>query len=255
MIALLIGLAFLIIMGSVSFLLYANWQATNREHAAATATAQINATATAQAKATFLASHYPFSDNLVFRDPMSDYSIGLGWTASTDKEAIQFIGGALHLKEADKAQIVYSVALNTLNTTFSNFTYEIQMTIIKGDKGGIMFPKGGGKHSFWVFTISSDGSYDLYIRDSDHRYSRLIHGSSAAINTGLNQSNLIAAVVRGGRVDLYVNGNFVNSVEPLTLDEVDAPAQGPIGVVAIDVNNPTEVAFRNAKVWELPKNS
>ena len=58
MIALLIGLAFLIIVGGMSFLLYSNWVTTNREHAAATATAQTNATITAQANATAHAQCY-----------------------------------------------------------------------------------------------------------------------------------------------------------------------------------------------------
>ena len=65
------------------------------------------------------------------------------------------------------------------------------------------------------------------------------------INTGLNQSNLIAAVASGSTIDLYVNLHHIDSVSDSTY------TSGQIGVVAFSTGDPTEVAFNNAKVWGL----
>ena len=66
-----------------------------------------------------------------------------------------------------------------------------------------------------------------------------------AFNTGLGQQNLIAVVANGSTITLYVNNQQVTSVDDSTY------SQGQIGVVADDEGNPTEVEFRDAKVWTL----
>ena len=257
MIALFVGLAFLIIVGSVSFLLYSNWQTTNREHAAATATAQTNATTTAQvnatstaqanataqaqATATFVASHYPFSNNLVLDDPLSDNSKGNNWdvnTSSDGKEACQFTAGTYHVAALD---LRYANHCYARNTTFSNFTYQVEMTIVKGDWGGIAFRFG------YFAYISPQGNYELDSFDGQN-YKIVGSGTSTAIKTGLNQSNLIAIVARGNTLELYVNELLITKVGDNT------SSQGQIGVIASPGGNqghPTEVVFSNAKVWKL----
>ncbi len=72
-------------------------------------------------------------------------------------------------------------------------------------------------------------------------------GSSSAIKVGLNQSNLIAIVAHGNTLDLFVNKQYITSVNDST------PSGGGIGVVAFcnAMSKPTEVEFRNAIVWIL----
>jgi hypothetical protein len=259
MIALLVGLAFLIIVGSVGFMLYSNWETTNREHAAATATAnaQINATSTAQANATahahatatFIASHYPFSNNLVLDDPLSDNSKGNNWdvnTSSDGKEACQFAAGTYHAAALDPR---YAYHCYARNTTFSNFTYQVQMVIIKGDLGGILFRLGQANNQDIGYRalISTQGDYTLESFDGQS-YQIVGSGTNTAIKTGLNQSNLIAIVARGNTLELYVNEQFVMRAVNNT------SSQGQIGVAASTSANqghPTEVVFSNAKVWKL----
>ena len=257
MIALLIGLAFLIIVGGMSFLLYSNWVTTNREHAAATATAQTNATAAAQANATahaqatatFVASHYPFSNNLALEDPLSDNSKGNNWdvnTSSDGKETCQFTAGTYYVAALDPR---YANHCYARNTTFSNFTYQVQMVIIKGDLGGILFRLGQANNQDIGYRayISTQGAYALESFDGQS-YKIVGSGTNTAIKTGLNQSNLIAIVARGNTLELYVNEQFVMRVVNNT------SSQGQIGVAAITYTNqghPTEVVFSNAKVWKL----
>ncbi len=61
--------------------------------------------------------------------------------------------------------------------------------------------------------------------------------------TELGQVNLIAVVAYGSSFDLYVNRQ-----ELITVSD-SAYSSGQIGVIAEDINNPTEVAFSNAEDW------
>jgi len=79
---------------------------------------------------------------------------------------------------------------------------------------------------------------DLY---TDHNQ-MLTNGTSPAINTDLNQSNLIAVVANGSEIDLYMNLHHIVSLSDSTY------TTGQIGVVA---NSSTEVTFNDAKVWGL----
>lgn len=257
MIALLIGLAFLIIVGGMSFLLYSNWVTTNREHAAATATAQTNATniakanatARANATATFIASHYPFSNNLVLEDPLSDNSKGNNWdvnTSSDGKAGCQFTGGTYHAVELDPR---YSNDCVAKNTTFSDFTYQVEMTIVKGDDGGIGFRLDQTSGTGYFVFISTQGGYELDSYDGNS-LKTLVSGTSAAFKTGLDQSNVIAVVARGNTFELYANGQFITRV----VDNTYTYSQGQIGVLVSPFSNqghPTEAAYSNAKVWKL----
>lgn len=254
MIALLIGLAFLIIVGGLSFLLYSNWVTTNREHAAATATAYTNATGTAQANATahanatatFIASHYPFSNNLVLGDSLNNNRKGNNWdvnTSSDGKAGCQFTGGTYHAVELDPRYFYYCVAKNT---TFSDFTYQVEMTIVKGDAGGIGFrldQTSGQLTGYFVF-ISTKGDYWMTSYDGNSS-KQVVSGTSTAIKTGLNQSNVIAVVARGDTLELYVNEQFITRVVDNTY------SQGQIGVTVYPFSNPAEAVFSNAKVWKL----
>ena len=74
----------------------------------------------------------------------------------------------------------------------------------------------------------------------------LAQGLSSAIHQGLNQTNLVAAVVRGTTIELYVNHQSVAVVGSSTY------THGRIGVfVAGYPSNQAEVIFQNAKVWQL----
>jgi len=187
-------------------------------------------------------SPYPAYGTLALDDPLSDNSQGHFWSVGGDPSGTcDFTGGAYHVKAIQPNNGKGCVA----NTSFSDFAYQIQMTIIKGDAGDIIFrddTKGNG----YYFFINQDGQYEfgIYNCSGDNcKSNALRNGSSAAINTGLNQSNLVAVVASGTTIELYVNHQKIDSVSDSSY------SQGEIGVVAYDVNSPTEVVFSNAKVW------
>jgi hypothetical protein len=62
----------------------------------------------------------------------------------------------------------------------------------------------------------------------------------------LNQTNLLAIVVNGTQIDMYVNNQFVDK----TTD--DAYTVGQLGILAANKNNGTaDVIASDARVWSL----
>ena len=184
---------------------------------------------------------YPPYGTLALDDPLSDNSHGYGWydyPTNSIGGACQFTGGAYHVSQSNAQYISFCSAKST---NFSNFAFEVQMRIIQGDCGGVIFrfqePNNG---TFYHFAVCQDGMYALY---DSYDITLIQPNSSSAIHTGLNQSNLIAVVANGSTLDLYVNNQKIDSVSD------SAHSQGQIGVAATDVKNPTEVVFSDAKVW------
>lgn len=60
-----------------------------------------------------------------------------------------------------------------------------------------------------------------------------------------NQTNVLTGIARGKDSYLYVNRQFMYHVND------DSASNGQIGFFAIDSTNPTDVMFRNVKVWKL----
>lgn len=199
------------------------------------------------ATATAIASHYPFSNHLVLDDPLSDNSRGSGWnTYSYAAEGqAQFTGGAFHLSIGKQG---YGTSY-TGRTTFRDFTYQVQMTIVKGDAGGIIFRAVKPARLYYILFIDTQGQYDLRALEGDSSGGEnsflLSQGSLRNFTTGLGQPNLIAVVARGSTLEIYVNE------QPSFKVISDLYGQGNVGIAVREVNTPTEVVFSNAKVWEL----
>ncbi|MFL5699459.1 MAG: hypothetical protein ACJ797_20455, partial [Ktedonobacteraceae bacterium] len=155
-----------------------------------------------------------------------------------------FTGGAYHASMPQKGYIAPCFAQAT---SFSNFSYQVQMTIVKGDQGGIALRANTNKGSFYYFHISTSGTYALetYSNYNPSRSQTLIQGTSPAIKTGLNQTNLITVVANGSSLKLFVNMQQIASVSD------GAYNGGKIGVIAEDISNPTEGVFRKVVVWPL----
>jgi eukaryotic-like serine/threonine-protein kinase len=216
----------------------------------ATSTAQANnAVATAQATnatATAITSNTnpypPRGATLVLNDPLSGQDANQ-WSVDTE---CAFTGGSFHASVHGTDYFGYC---GTSAITVSNFAYEVQMSIVRGDYGGIVFyinSASSTAESFYSFRIGTDSSYGLFIyKGTGGLGQQLQGGTSSTINTGLNQSNVIAVVATNNNFDLYVNKQFIVSVKDSTYNS------GYIGVIAVPRNSLTEVAFSNAKVWRF----
>jgi len=209
----------------------------------ATATAQANATATTQAIATVYATMVT-AGNPVLNDSLQDNSQGNHWdignTAIAGDGSCTFTGGVYHSRPLQKGSFAPCFAQST---NFSNFSFQVQMTITQGDQGGIIFRGSYNDGTFYYFYINRDGSFALETFNHYKLTGVIQNGSSSAIQTGLNQPNLIAVVAKGNNLDLFVNMQHIASLSDGTY------SQGQIGVIAESTQNPTEVVFKNVEVW------
>lgn len=211
------------------------------------------------AQATAVVSHYPFSNKLMLNDPLRDNSKGYQWDEYMYSDvACQFTGGAYHVAAVRSTTVQWNICI-AKHTNFSNFTYQVEMTIIKGNRGGIVFRRQPNRSSvlgqpeieipaFSTFTIDTHGNYEIMNTDPGYGTSFEKKGSSAAIKTGLYQFNLIAVVVRDSEAGFYVNGWKVASMANIS------PSTGQIGVIAMtasEAHSSVEAVYHNAKVWEI----
>jgi len=187
----------------------------------------------------------PHNGTLVLNDPLSNNSNGHNWVEGSDNNGstCQFTGEAYDASIPEKGE--YPLFCIAKSTSYSNFAYQVQMMIVRGDYGAIIFRADEANGRFYYFRISQDGLYDLSVVDNNSSIKTITVGSNHAINTGLNKMNLIAVVANSSSIDLYVNNQHIDSVTDSTYN------QGQVGVGAYEVSNPTEVMFSNAKVWQF----
>ena len=218
----------------------------------ATATAQAIATATGVAQANATASvvaanpdpYPPTNGQLVLYDPLSTItnSEWFNYTDSSFGGHCGFTGGTYHLSQT-KTHRFYECASTS---TFRNFAFEVQMSIISGDCGGLIF-RSNSKGQLYLLSICQSGSYQFYMYPdfSGNNIKTLTDGSAPAIKTGLNQLNTVAVVANGSQLDFYVNNQKIDSVNDSTYN------QGTVGMIANSVSASTEVSYSNLKVWAL----
>lgn len=227
-------------------------QLTATEQAQASATAQAALTATAAANATATASviaanpnpYLPGKGTLTLLDPLSSNSQRSAWdTGGTADGACNFTGGTYQIS-TPKTQFFYFCASHS--GTYSNLAFEAQMKIVKGDCGGLIIRADTNAGKLYLFEICQDGTYNLFVnRDFNGNMTNLSNGPSSAIKTGLNQSNTVAITAAGSTLALYVNKQKVASITD------GSYSQGSIALVVDAYNNPTTVAFSNARLWTL----
>ncbi len=189
-------------------------------------------------KGTWTGQLYSASEKLAFNDPLRDNSQNHQWVEGAD---CQFTQGAYHVKVTQ--QHILSPCLSS-TTSFTNFVYQVQMTIVYGDDGCIVFRYTTANNgSYYAFCIGSNGSYGLLVRNqTGNGFTSL---QSGQITISSNQANTVKVIAEGAELDLFVNGQYIATVNDFTYN------QGSIGVAASDDTNSTDVAFSNAEVWQL----
>ena len=219
-----------------------NATASTRANNNATATAQANATAT------FVANPYPPGTGaMALLDPLKDNSKGQKWDEeSQGTTRCQFIGGSYHAIDSTSKYYDFCFAEAS---NFSNFAYQVEMKILNGDCGGLLFRADSAHGNTYIFEVCQDSRYRLDVHSGnpanpDHFL--LGFYTNIAIKSGYNQTNVIAIVAKGNTIQMYVN----NVPLPSTVND-NTYTQGQIGLLADDALNPTDVVYANMKVWTL----
>ncbi|HEX7735511.1 MAG TPA: hypothetical protein VF458_11640 [Ktedonobacteraceae bacterium] len=250
--------ALLIIAGGVlGLVLYNNHTATvshdatataqtQAQQATGTANAYASATVNAQATATYIKTHYPFSSNLVLNDQLKDNSgvSKYGWDVDS---SCAFANGAY---EATERHAGYILPCTANSTHFSNFTFEIQMTIKTGGtsaQGGVIFRANMNTDALYILFLDTEGNYELDIRANSSGSSTrtLSSGKVSGYATGVYQVHTIGIVANDTQITAYVDQNQIAKVSDPTY------SGGQIGVISDYGSTTTTVAYTNAKVWQL----
>ncbi len=177
---------------------------------------------------------------LAFFDPLSQEG---NWHEKSNGAgaSCQFTGGAYSISTQGRTT---SFSWCLADGIFSNFALEVQLTITRGDCGGMTF-RGDSNGHFHKFTICQDGTYKVSYSDS-----AVLQGSnSSAIRSGLGQQNKIAVVASGSLMTFYVNERQVDQ------EQDRSPTPGRIALIAVPYYPPyghaTEVAYSNVRLWTL----
>jgi len=200
----------------------------------------------------------PYTGKLVLYDRLNQRSLWDNRTDSASGGACQFIDQAYHVSQSMRATPFLCTPSITPTPNFSNFAFEVQMKIVAGDCGGIAFRANSANGQYYFFRVCQNGLYTfqnelytllLYTGNTEDNAQILSSRENflPTINTDLNQSNLIAIVANGSTLDLYVNRQRIDSISDSTY------SHGQIGLAAQSQSgeNPTEVAYSNAKVWQM----
>jgi hypothetical protein len=159
-------------------------------------------------------------------------------------------GSCEYTGDAYKVEVTRSNAsedcFTSYSSDFTDFAFEIQMTLLSGDHGGIDFRHDQVTGNTYYLWISAEGVYALEIWHGTRLYRVLGSGTSSALRPSLNEPNLIAIVARGNNFQFYANRHLVGSFD----DQENSFDRGQIGVDAYALDRPpTSVLFKNAKLW------
>jgi hypothetical protein len=246
---LLTTLVLLIIMGGgTTYYAIAFHPGVSNAHATVVAqgvlAAQARATATANANSPQSIYNQITSKSPTFEDPLDGQHIGLWGNQGNGDTGCAFANGAYHIRFPARTSIFYCL---TPGNEFSNFVFQVQVTIIKGYDSGILFRANDPEPSAYFFAISYNGLYSLNIAEGPQHGAILAFGRSPAIKVGFNQPNLLSVMAHGSNIDLFINKQFVKRVQDETY------AAGAIGLVADStIRVPSDTAFSNVQLWNLP---
>lgn len=168
------------------------------------------------------------------------------WTETTSADGkfrCVFSDGTYHASAQPKNSFMLCMAQST---NFGDLAYQVQMTIVKGEFGGMVLRADGSQTKYYSFFIDRYGIYTLITSvDNTGTHDHVLRtGTSEFIRTGLNQVNTLAVIARGSSLYLYINQQYITSARDTTY------IAGQIGVFGGNYAlAPADVVFSHAQVW------
>ncbi len=204
------------------------------------ATAQAFASATAiQNLYTQTVSHPP-----AYSDPLNAQNASNWNVTQSPAHSCTFINSAYHVSASTRnVSTICPAPVGTL----TNFAFQVQMKILKGDSSGIFF----GLDSY--FTTPKNIDYFGADAGGDYIVANISNGQFHDISHGIQSDNsnsssvvLLSVIVLDGMAYLYMNQQLVYSFSNTTY-----ATSGYIGLYAAYSLDPVEAAFNNAQIWKL----
>ena len=212
----------------------------NQVNADAVATADAEAAATAQVVASNPCPSYIQqcgSFSLALFDTLQGSSSDYDFDASGN---CQYASNDFEISQSPPSQFYLCNAYQS----FDNFVFEVQMTSVQGDCGGMVIEYDSSSGHGYLLEICPDTQRYVLTRYAGFHASDatvLTQGSSSFISN--SSTNTLAIVVNNGAITIYVNQQMVDSVSDNTY------TSGLIGLIASSVSNQTTATYTNARVW------
>ncbi len=243
-ILLLVGLALLVIAGSIGIFSLVNANQLARSNSNATATAQTHIRATSTVQAQFTATMHatatagaaekipypPYTGTLVPGDPLS--GTGSDFLLPQAQQECQRGQNGVYMVSSTIKDAYF---LCSAHNDFSNLVFQVEMSIDQGGDSGI-----GVRYNTWGYFLDINPNGSFTTSNGKGGMGIPGAGTSSAIKTGLNQINLIAIVANGSEIDYYVNRHLVSVEKDSTVSH---------GALVLESTG--KATFRNAKVWTL----
>ncbi len=170
------------------------------------------------------------------------------WDESTSTDgnnSCAFSGGAYHARALQ--QNAYTLCMAQASN-FGDLAFQVQMTIAKGEFGGMVFRADNTQSKYYSFFIDRSGNYTLVtsVDNTGANDYTLSKGTSSFIRTALNQVNTLTIIARGNTIYLYINQQFIVSASD------NRYQAGQIGVFGGNVSQaPADVVFSRVQVWKV----
>jgi transcriptional regulator with XRE-family HTH domain len=171
----------------------------------------------------------------VLNDPLMKQDTNNWDELSTTDEACIFTAEAYHVNTLRQGVFTPCFAEAT---NFRNFVFQVQMTLLKGDGGGLL-SRAGETDPYGCRFFLGRNAFD--VRDGSKQ---LTEGRTPTL---LNQPYLLTVVAQGGTLTFYRDRQWIATVTNNTA----CPNAGTIGLMAVDFTNQAEVVYRDAEVWTL----
>jgi serine/threonine protein kinase len=218
----------------------------NQVNADAQATADAEAAATAQVVASNPCPSYIQqcgSFSLALFDTLQGSSSDEDFEATGDTSSggsCQYASNDFEVSQSQPYQFYFCNAYQS----FDNFVFEVQMTSVQGDCGGMVIEYDSSSGHGYLLEICPDTQRYILTRYAGPQATDatfLIGGTSSSISN--SATNTLAIVVNNGAITIYVNQQMVDSVNDNTY------TSGLIGLVASASSSQTTATYTNARMW------
>ncbi|GHO97211.1 hypothetical protein KSF_072590 [Reticulibacter mediterranei] len=204
-----------------------------------TAVANMQATATATAMSPQQLYAWATSGTPVIDDPMDKHESITWIEGNSDGASCGIQDKAYHIR----ISAAPSFSCIAPGSFFHDLAFQVQITIFQGDVGGVLLRAPNNANAYLCY-IETEGYYTLSVI-KDQQQTVLKSSSTPKLDVGRGRPHLFTVIARGSTLYLYLDKNFVDQA-------IDANyTAGQVGLFAASGQGPTDVAFRNVKIWEI----
>ena len=241
-----LGLALLLLGGGVFWggtrWEYIQFQVSSRATPPATIPAtRAGGTATLAANEHPYPAYLPGHGHLAWYDSMNS---GINWESGANRDRTGFCTFTNEVYHVTQNVRGFRWCAQLISGAKSDFAFEIRMTIVNGDCGGIVFRENDQTLAAYMFAICQWGQANLF-RYIPNQGMQDLGGNprDALVRTGLRQENVLAVVAQGPQLTLFINGQQMEQVQD------SSNTTGILGTAAVDQNVSTDVTFHDATLW------